>query len=40
MVESNGCDITTSDLIVLQEECEGEVDNMTPDSIKSIARRD
>ena len=39
MVESNGCDISTSDLVVLQEECEGEVDSMTPSLTKSIARR-
>jgi hypothetical protein len=30
MVESNGCDPSTSDVAVLQEECEGQVESMTP----------
>ncbi|KAL7509252.1 hypothetical protein ACHAXN_006239 [Cyclotella atomus] len=36
MVESNGCDPPTSDVAVLQEECEGQVDSMTPDADNAV----
>lgn len=36
MVESNGCDPPTSDVAVLQEECEGQVDSMRPDADNAV----
>ena len=39
-MESNGCDIAnTEDLAVLQEECTGQIDKMTPDGIVAFDRR-
>jgi hypothetical protein len=36
MIESNGCEITTSDLAVVMNECEGQVDSMTPGFMKAV----